>query len=849
MSEKELDDAKTGIHSIDTNPVKPLRNDSSDDEFDARFQIETEAVFKRLARDIYESDKAGIREPLTNAITAILRAVEYDYIEPDEGVVKIKLRNIGEGFQLTMRDNGVGMTMDRIREIVAVIGASEARDIGDMAGQFGMGFLAMFRLVGVDGGFDMHTNPRYSDEGPISGIWKSGGFTRDTKGRLSEDAFDSDEYGTKFSFILKDEINQENIRNWVSTYAEWARVPVVYEESIDGITEFEENYGGFNKTLKTHYDTNKPVVEYEDEFVYAVSSTESDNRTILLDVPCERKNNLISTDIGDVDIRLKNENGVVVEGPHKGDMVVSEGEYDSMDNERRDKYTSKKNITGDDVVLPKPTGTRRVLEQNDKFWNWINNKLQSKLEDKVESVLDKIQNYDDLMNLPESEFRLICQVANKNVSRRNNSGFSPDKDGKNVKAWFRSNISRKIDDRLAKQLAVLVYRIRFASEDCRNISSKRNLNRRHPAMAVYQAYHNDGDVFMGCRLSQNKAKIIWEDNDDNYIFKVESTDHYDYYEELLGWRKMKDIKKGNIDEFDISEETKADFLDVEENELSKSTKSKTYKIKFHFCGPTNDTTDIKVSGLEDKLEQNNGESVDFGRRTADHIILFPSHKDRNISDNYWACDTRNPIGRCRKKDWEKLRKYDQVETLDQRIENARSVSLRTSKGQLTINEFEEEYDKELTQLMLHILDEPYVSRFQSEDIIEGADEYVNDRYGSDRRSFVYAPITRSMYRSMKPVLIDHAILRGDFATKISTLSSRTRLGDKRIYSTLNDTRIYAYARLKEWSDTSEYKSFNRDITKTSLDSGGYELVETLRQGFNGPEPFSELDETVETHTN
>lgn len=848
MSEEELDDAKLGTHSVDTNPVEPLKDDSSDDEFDARFQIETEAVFKRLARDIYESDAAGIREPLTNAITAILRAVEYDQIEPDEGVVEITVEDSGDGVQLTMRDNGVGMTMDRIREIVAVIGASEARDIGDMAGQFGMGFLAVFRLVGIDGGFEMHTNPRYSDEGPISGIWKSGGFTRDTKGLMSEE-FDADEYGTKFNFIVKNEISREDIRNWVSTYAEWARVPVVYEELIDGRTEFEENYGGFDKTLKTHYDNDKPVVEYEDEFVSAVSSPESDNRTILLDVPCERQNGSISTILGGVDIRLKNENGVVVEGPHKGDMVVSEGEYDGMDDERQDKYTSEKNLTTDDVVLPQPTGTRRVLERKKKFWTWIDNKLQSQLEDKIQSVVDKVQNYEDVMNLPESEFRLICHAAKENVSRRYSTGFSPDKDGKSVKNWFSRNVDRTIDDRLAKQLAALVYTVRFASEDCRDISSKRNLNRRQPAMAVYQAYQNDGDVFMGCRLSQDKAKVIWEDNDDNYIFRVESTDHYDHYEELLGWRKMKEIKKGSIDQFDISEETKADFLNVEEEDLSKSTESKTYKIKLHFSGSSKYTKDITVSDLEDKLEESDGGAIEFGRKTADHIILFPSHEDRNISDSYWASDKRNPMGRCRKKDWVKLEEYEQVETLDQRIENARSVSFTTSKGQFTIEEFEEEYDTESTQLMLHILDEPYRSRFQSDEIIANAEEYVNDKYGTDSMSFVYAPVIRSEYRSMKPAVINHSILRGDFTSGISTLSNRTRRGkNKRTYNIRNDTRIYAYVRMKQWSDTPEYESFHRNMTRTSLDSGGYELVETLREGFE-PEPFSESDETVETQTN
>lgn len=844
MTDEELDEAKLGTHSVDTTPVEPLKNESEDkEEFDARFQIETEAVFKRLARDIYESDAAGIREPLTNAITAILRAVEHDQIEDDEGVVEITVKDSGNGVQLTMRDNGVGMTMERIQKIVAVIGASEARDIGDLAGQFGMGFLAVFRLVGIDGGFEMHTNPRYSDEEPISGIWKSGGFTRDTKGLMSEE-FASDEYGTKFNFIVKDEIGRDKIRNWVEKYSEWARVPVVYEEIVDGRTEYEENYGGFEKKLKTTYPENEPVVEYEDEFIYAVSSPKSDGRTILLDVPCERKKGSISTILGSVDIRLKNENGVVVKGPHKGDMAVSEGEYEGMDEERREKYVSEKNLTGKDIVLPQPTGTRRVLESNRKFWDWVQSKLQSKLTENLCNVIDKIDSYDDLMSLPEPQFRLVGHAAQEKVNRRYGTGFDPVKDGRSVKKFFNQKVNRDIDDRLAKQLSALVYTIRHAEEDTTNISSKRNLNRKRPAMAVYDAYNNDGEIYMGCRLSQDKAKIIWEDSDHNYIFRVESTDHYEIYEDLLNWNQMKEIKKDDIDDFDISESTKADYLDVKEKELSQNS-SKTYKIKLHFRGASKYTRDVEVSELEDKLENSEQGEIQFGRKTADKIILFPSHKDKNISNNYWASDKRTPVARCRKKDWDTLKEYEQVETLHQRINSAKSVEFKTSQGYYTLEEFAE--DKSFSDdvyIMFHILEEPYRTRFASSELIENCQEFLNEEYGSDRFGYIYAPIKAEKYRELKPVVVDQCVLRGDFGSKIDVLSSRTREGSKnRTYHIRNDTRVYAYSRLNQWTDTTEYKSFYRDISRTEINSGGYELVETLRQGLEGG-AFSESSLTV-----
>lgn len=839
--EKELDDAKLGAHSVDTSPVEPLNDEG---EFDARFQIETEAVFKRLARDIYESDSAGIREPLTNAITAILRAVEHDQIEADEGVVEINAEDKGQGVQLTMRDNGVGMTMERIREIVAVIGASEARDIGEMAGQFGMGFLAVFRLVGIDGGFEMYTNPRYSDEGPISGIWKSGGFTRDTEGMMAEE-LSEDEYGTKFNFIVKDDISRADIRNWVSDYAEWARVPVVYEETVDGRTEFEENYGGFDKTITTPYEDGTPFVEYEDKYVHASTSPDAEDRTILLDVPCERNGTGVGTILGNVDVRLKNENGVVVEGPHEGLMVVSDGEFEGMDGERREKYVPEKNLTNQDIVLPQPTGTRRVLNKNRDFWSWIGEKLQDQVRNRVENLMDEVSDFDDLMALNEPDFKTICYAATQNVSRRYSTGYQPNKDGRSVRKWFSSNIGVNIDDELSEQIAALVYPIRHASDDCSNVSKKRNLSRKKPAMAVYDAYNNDGRVFMGCRLSQDKAEIVWEDSEHNYVFRVESTNHYENYENLLDWEQMKEINNKTIDDFDISESRKADFLDVDEDNVNSSS-TNDYVIKLHFGGSSTYTKDLKTSELCDLIEESDGGTIDVGRRTVDHIILFPSHKERKISDNYWASDSRVPMARCRKKDWKKLKEYDIVSTLDQKIEMSRQIDFKTARGQKTIEEFEEEYDTEDNQIVFHILEEPYKSRLSSKELLEKANEFVNDEY-SNGTEYTYAPITKEKYRNLKPDVINHCVLKGDFGRGLSLLSNRTREGEKRSFSLRNDTRFYAWVRLYEWKDTKEYNTLYTDMTRAKLNSGGYELVETLRKGFEDG-AFSESDATIQSQT-
>lgn len=823
MTEEELDEAKIGVHSVDSDPVNPIQ-DKEKGEFDAKFEIETEAVFKRLARDIYETDGAGIREPLTNAVTAVLQAVNYDYIERDEGVVEIKVSEDGDGTRLSIRDNGVGMTMEKIQKIVAVIGASEARDIGDLAGQFGMGFLAIFRLVGLNGGFEMHTNARYSDEDAISGMWKSGGFTKDDKGVMNGGLKEGD-YGTEFNLFPKKEISRTDIREWVDRYGEWARVPIVYEETVNGQLEFEENYGGFSKDFTDYYDENRQYVEYEDEYVYATSSPQSEGRTILLDVPCKRQGtSSISTMLGSVDIRLKDENGAIMHGPNEGKMVVSDGEYDSMGEDRKNDFIPKREVHRDDIVLPKPTGTRRVLDSGPDFWRFIKSKLDSKIKDRISSIMSGVSNLNDLLMLSEPQYRMICLAAAQNVRRRYRSGLRPKKTGSKVQNWFSKNTDVQLDDMLSKQIAALVRKIRFVEEGCHSMK-KRKLDSKKPAMAVYRANQNGGDIYMACRPTEDKCKIIWEDSDYNYLFRVHSTDEYKTYEDLLGWKKMKDIGKNNIDEFDVDEETKSSLLNVTGNSKDRS-KTNSHRLTLHIGDKTKK---MKVSEIDDKMSRlKSGEKVSIRNSEIENLILFPSHKDKKVSNYYWACDRCNPVAKCRKKDWEKLKKYDVVQTIDERVEEALNTKFTTADGLTTINEFEKN-NPDSENIIFHVIDDAYLSEFKKDKHISKAETYVNDNFGGSETQFRYAPVSIEKFYSMKPSVINHYLLWGDSKPRVLSRYFRNRR-KLRVYRLKSDTRMYATIRLWDWRGDEVYETLYSTISSCSLDGGGYSLVETVRDG-------------------
>lgn len=201
MSEE---DYQIGVHDIDTT------GSITDEKNVIEFEFEPEAVFKRLADDVYQSAEAGIREPLMNSITAVRRAFGDDL---DEGVIRFTVKR-GEQTTIQIRDNGVGITEGVLNEILTVVGRSSVRDDGNLTGQYGVGFLASYKLVGPDGGFMMTTNPRESEEGPYSGLFKPGTFEPNTEGHLPQ-MLDEDEYGTVFEFYTKRGIDADDIFRWV----------------------------------------------------------------------------------------------------------------------------------------------------------------------------------------------------------------------------------------------------------------------------------------------------------------------------------------------------------------------------------------------------------------------------------------------------------------------------------------------------------------------------------------------------------------------------------------------------------------------------------------------------------
>ncbi|HAW28539.1 MAG TPA: hypothetical protein DCY03_10540, partial [Planctomycetaceae bacterium] len=129
-----------------------------------KMEFDFQGLIQLLAKNLYSEKRVFIRELIQNAHDGILRRQSR---EPDAFSPRIDVESRPDELQFIIRDNGLGMDLNDIREYLAVIGRGATRlekgDVTGLVGQFGIGFLSAFivaervevetRKVGDDDGW------------------------------------------------------------------------------------------------------------------------------------------------------------------------------------------------------------------------------------------------------------------------------------------------------------------------------------------------------------------------------------------------------------------------------------------------------------------------------------------------------------------------------------------------------------------------------------------------------------------------------------------------------------------------------------------------------------------------
>lgn len=716
-----------GVHNsapkIDTKSVKNKYE----------FTVQTETVFQRLSEDIYNGKEAGLREPLTNSITSVIRASKNDYIQrSEEGIIKIELHDYDDSVRLKIRDNGLGITREEIDKIISVIGTSSSRSITNITGKFGMGFLATWILTGDStGGFIMHTNPRGSEQGPISGIWNSDGFTEIDKNKLVG-GLNKTEYGTELDILVAENIDTENLIDWINKYSEWSRVPILFEhhtgdEIIDNefipekLSEKYKKYDsdGFNKNKykiesRNKFYSNFKYHKIQTEYFTAINSNLIDKfsnsgflNKIVLDIPIQSNYHTVNYPLPSLEIRFHTETPVVVSGPHKGKFVASEADKLGED------FIHEKELSVDDIVTPSPTGTRDILQNEEKFDEWLGDKMYEIYYRDISSEIRDINSFEDYCNSSKNKISKFHEIIEKikdnkltvkEINRiESKSGISFESNFKNILPLLHEN------------------KVSFAPENKTGVSKSKNRSMVPARNIILDTHNTDKEVYMGHRISQNKADFVWESETEHVVVQVNSSEQ-EKYRKHFGWKKLSNISY----EEDLSMNTKT------RNKFSSDKVNLSTSYVTIHVGEYGQTKDILISELKKRLENNSIISVNDKTYDINKLILFKYGGERLL-------ESKNIVGDIVSVAKVKKEVYDYLIDID-KCKGASSIINQDTRLIASDGKKYDLGDDYPINVVLHVVDSETISDFRNPKFMKRVQDFLREK-SLGPKSPVYLPAT------------------------------------------------------------------------------------------------------------
>jgi len=208
-----------------------------------QFQTETKKLLDMMIHSIYTHKEIFLRELISNASDAIdklkYKAITDTHILGDNTEFKIEIIPNKDARTITIKDNGIGMTMEEVIANIGTIAKSgskdfmeklkEAKENKDMEiiGQFGVGFYSSFMVADK---VTLITKSPYSDLGVK---WESNG-----EGEYNIEELEVATRGTEIILHLrKDE--EENtfseytetweLKSLVKKYSDYVRYPIMME--------------------------------------------------------------------------------------------------------------------------------------------------------------------------------------------------------------------------------------------------------------------------------------------------------------------------------------------------------------------------------------------------------------------------------------------------------------------------------------------------------------------------------------------------------------------------------------------------------------------------------------------
>ena len=211
------------------------------------FQAETKELLNLMINSIYTNKEIFLRELISNASDAIdklkFTALTNSEILGENSEFKITLTVDKNKREITITDNGIGMTYDEVAENIGTIAKSGSKafkeklenvskDDVDIIGQFGVGFYSGFMVADT---MTILTKSPNSDKGVK---WYSSG-----DGAYEIEEIDREERGTSITLTIKageefDTFLEDwKIKELVKKYSDYVRYPIYFNNEVINSTK------------------------------------------------------------------------------------------------------------------------------------------------------------------------------------------------------------------------------------------------------------------------------------------------------------------------------------------------------------------------------------------------------------------------------------------------------------------------------------------------------------------------------------------------------------------------------------------------------------------------------------
>lgn len=244
------------------------------------FQAETKELLNLMIHSIYTNKEIFLRELISNASDAIdklkFESLTNSEILGEDRDFKITISVDKDKKEITISDNGIGMTYEEVAENIGTIAKSGSKafkekleniskDDIDIIGQFGVGFYSGFMVA------DKMTLVTKSPKSDIGVKWTSTG-----DGSYEIEEYEKTERGTTITLTIKEGeeyigfLEDWKIRDLVKKYSDYVRYSIIFKDETINSTKpiwktdksqlKDENYNEFYKS--NFHDWEDPMFHF-----------------------------------------------------------------------------------------------------------------------------------------------------------------------------------------------------------------------------------------------------------------------------------------------------------------------------------------------------------------------------------------------------------------------------------------------------------------------------------------------------------------------------------------------------------------------------------------------------------